>query len=369
MDHLSEVIKILDAALMHNTDKATAYGNLLASKLDDDRQPRQARAVRAVLAKLPTVDISPAYADINLPRDTDSSLATVDVKTPEQLPEVNLHLQPYVRDRVAEFLESVAMHDEWTSLGVAAANRLLIYGPPGTGKTTIAAHIAATLKLPLIVSRSDSLVSSLLGQTSRNLRSIFDFAQSFPSVLFLDEFDALAKDRNDSREIGELQRVVIALLQTIDALDPSTVVVAATNHSQLLDPAVWRRFDFTLKVENPGPEDRAEIWRLYLADLTPDDHDLARLVDLSDGMSGAAIKLAANDIRRIAVKRSSASLTLPAMLRRLARVLWYDSQERFINDHAEMSALREWAPDVFTVRALSELFSVSTRQVNNAIGG
>ena len=139
MDHLSEVVKILDAALMHNTDKATAYGSLLASKLDDDRQPRQARAVRAVLAKLPTVDILPAYAGANMPRDADSSLATVDVKTPEQLPEVNLHLQPYVRDRVAEFLESIEMHDEWTSQGVAAANRLLIYGPPGTGKTTIAA--------------------------------------------------------------------------------------------------------------------------------------------------------------------------------------------------------------------------------------
>lgn len=369
MEHLSEVVKILDAALMHDTDKATAYANLLASKLDDDAQPRQARAVRSVLAKLPSAQISPAYVRSRIPRDGDDLFATVDYKHPEELPRVNLVLHPYVRSRVDEFVESVRMHDRWASHGVAAANRLLIYGPPGTGKTSIAAMLAAELSLPLIVSRSDSMVSSLLGQTSRNIRNIFQFAESTPSVLFLDEFDALAKDRKDSREIGELQRVVIALLQNIDALPASSVLVAATNHPELLDSAAWRRFDFTIKVDLPDEEGRAKMWESALGEFAPPNNEFPRLVELSESMSGAAITAAANDMCRVAIMAGGGPISLPQALRRLARILWYESQARFGSEQAEMAALRKWAPDVFTVRALSQLFGVSTRQVNNAIKG
>lgn len=367
MEHLSEVVKILDAALMHDTDKATSYANLLASKLDDEHQPRQARALRTVLAKLPSSKVTTAYATPRLPKDAENALAIVDFKSVGELSPPDLVLHPYVQDRVADFLESVRMHDEWEARGVASANRLLIYGPPGTGKTSIATKIAQELKLPLVLSRSDALMSSLLGQTSRNIRNIFEFASSTPSVLFLDEFDALAKNRKDSREIGELQRVVIALLQNIDALDSSTVLIAATNHPELLDPAVWRRFDYTLKVDLPGPDERFQMWQSALGEFVPGDSGLRSLVDFSDDMSGAAIKLAANDISRVAIKEGGSTLPLPSMLRRLARVLWFDSYERFENEYVEMAALRRWAPEVFTVRALENLFGVSARQVNKAI--
>jgi SpoVK/Ycf46/Vps4 family AAA+-type ATPase len=368
VEHLSEVVKILDAALMHDPQKAGAYGQMLATKLDRDQQPRQARAVRAVLAKLPGPAIGASYASPKLPLDSENTLAVVDVKSVEELPTDELVLHPYVRDRIDDFLESVRMYDQWAANGVAAANRLLIYGPPGTGKTSIAALIASELHLPLVISRSDALMSSLLGQTSRNLRAVFDFIASMPCILFLDEFDALAKDRNDSREIGELQRVVIALLQNIDALDPSTILVASTNHPKLLDPAAWRRFDYTLKVDLPSDLERAAIWCSALGVLAPGRNDLSRLVELSDGLSGAAIKLAANDMRRTAIKEGLATPTLSGMLRRLARVQWFDSYAKFQDAPTEIAALRDWAPDVFTVRALSELFGVSTRQVSNAIG-
>jgi hypothetical protein len=368
VEHLSEVVKILDAALMHDTQKASAYGQLLAAKLDEDQQPRQARAVRSVLAKLPGPSVGASYASPKIPLDSENTLAVVDVKSVDELPDDQLVLHPYVRDRVDDFLESVRMYDRWAANGVASANRLLIYGPPGTGKTSIAGLIASELQLPLVVSRSDALMSSLLGQTSRNLRAVFDYIASTPCVLFLDEFDALAKARNDSREIGELQRVVIALLQNIDALHPSTVIIAATNHPQLLDPAAWRRFDYTLKVDLPGDHERAAIWSSALGRLAPVDSDLSRLVELSDGLSGAAIKLAANDMCRAAIKEGFAMPTLPGMLRRLARLQWFDTYAKFQDDPSEIAALRDWAPDVFTVRALSDLFGVSTRQVSNAIG-
>lgn len=369
MEHLSEVVKILDAALMHDTDRAKAYANLLAEKLDRDKQPRQARALRTVLAKLPGTGVSTSHGSTRPPTDAENNLAIVDVTAARDLRDDDLVLHPYVASRVEEFLKAVELFDEFDAHGVAPPNRLLIYGPPGTGKTSIASMIARELDLPLVVSRSDALVSSLLGQTSRNIRAIFDYAESVPSVLFLDEFDALAKNRNDSREIGELQRVVIALLQNLDALDPSTILIAATNHPQLLDPAIWRRFEFTIKVDLPGPPERERLWSSSLGTNSLDGRATSRLVDLSEGMSAAAIKVAANDARRVAIQRGDESLDLPTVLRRLARVLWYESYERFDSDHREMSVLRDWAPDIFTIRVLAEAFGVSTRQVTNAVKG
>jgi SpoVK/Ycf46/Vps4 family AAA+-type ATPase len=369
MEHISEVVKILDAALMHDTDKAMAYANLLADKLDREMQPRQARAVRSALARLPSAVVSTAHASARLPTDSEHDLAIVDYKAADELEVQDLVLHPYVESRIGEFLKAVEMHDQFESHGVAPANRLLIYGPPGTGKTSIAAMIARSLDLPLVVSRSDALVSSLLGQTSRNIRNIFEYAESSPCVLFLDEFDALAKDRNDAREIGELQRVVIALLQNIDSLSPATILVAATNHPELLDTAIWRRFDFTLKVDLPGALERERLWSSSLGVNSLERRSLTRLVELSDAMSAAAIKVAANDARRVAIQRGNDSLDLHTVLRRLARVLWYDSYERFASDQHEMLALREWAPDVFTIRVLADEFDVSTRQVTNAVKG
>jgi hypothetical protein len=112
------------------------------------------------------------------------------------------------------------------------------------------------------------------------------------------------------------------------------------------------------------------MWTAYLQDQVPPPAMLGRLVDLSEGMSGAAIRLVANDIRRTAFRGGgSTPIGLAPMLQRLARVRWHDSYDRFETQPTEIAALRAWAPDVFTAKALSELFSVSIRQVNNAIKG
>src|SRR4029077_10470965 len=106
---------------------------------------------------------------------------------------------------------------------------LLIYGPPGCGKTQLARHVAEELHLPLLTARVDTIVSSYLGNTSKNIRSLFEHAMARPCVLFLDEFDAIAKLRDDQHELGELKRVVISLLQNIDALDSSITLIPATD--------------------------------------------------------------------------------------------------------------------------------------------
>ena len=110
---------------------------------------------------------------------------------------------------------------------------MLMYGPPGTGKSRLARHIAGELGLELYVARLDGLISSFLGSTSKNIRALFDFAAKTPCVLFLDEFDAIAKLRGDTQELGELKRVVNSFIQNLDSLGPQSIVLAATNHEEL----------------------------------------------------------------------------------------------------------------------------------------
>lgn len=135
--------------------------------------------------------------------------------------------------------------------GYEPRHRILLSGPPGNGKTSFAEAIAEGLALPFFVVRYDALVGSYLGETNARLRALFDYARTQPCVLFFDEFDAIGKERGDDHETGEIKRVVSFLLMQIDKLPSYVVTIAATNHAELLDRAVWRRFQ--LKLSFPAP--------------------------------------------------------------------------------------------------------------------
>ncbi|MFX5839347.1 ATP-binding protein, partial [Acinetobacter baumannii] len=153
-------------------------------------------------------------------------------------------LQQSQWDVVNEFVSIAKSHGAFDAHEYAGAMSFLMYGPPGTGKTRLARHIATELGLELYVARLDGLISSYLGSTSKNIRALFDFAARTPCVLFLDEFDAIAKVRSDDQELGELKRVVNSFLQNLDTLGKHSIILAATNHESLLDAAVWRRFTY-----------------------------------------------------------------------------------------------------------------------------
>lgn len=130
-------------------------------------------------------------------------------------------------------------------------HRILLVGPPGNGKTTLAEAIAESLAIPFFVVRYEGMIGSFLGETAVRLKRVFEYARTTPCVLFFDEFDAVGKERGDKHETGEIKRVVTSLLMQIDDLPSYVVVIAATNHSELLDRAVWRRFQLRLPLPAP----------------------------------------------------------------------------------------------------------------------
>jgi len=159
------------------------------------------------------------------------------------------------RESGRQLVEEHARADVLRANGYEPRHRVLLSGPPGNGKTSFAEAIAEALGLPFFVVRYDALIGSFLGETNTRLRRLFDYVRTQPSVLFFDEFDAIGKERGDTHETGEIKRVVSFLLMQLDQLPSYVIVCAATNHGELLDRAVWRRFQMRLAF--PAPDKRS----------------------------------------------------------------------------------------------------------------
>jgi ATPases of the AAA+ class len=171
----------------------------------------------------------------------------------------DLVLSQHLKDNIDEFIYEFSHAALLREHSVEPRHTLLLIGPPGNGKTSLAEVIAAELSLPLLSVRYDAIVDSFLGETANRFRRLIDFVATNPSVLFFDEFDAVGKDRGDSQETGEIKRVVSSLLVQLDRLPSHSVVICATNHPELLDKAVWRRFEVRVEVPLPG-ESELKAW-------------------------------------------------------------------------------------------------------------
>ena len=178
-------------------------------------------------------------------------------------------------------------------------NRLLLTGPPGNGKTSLAEAIAESLAVRFFVVRYETMIGSFLGETASRLKRVFDYARTTPCVLFFDEFDAVGKERGDIHETGEIKRVVTSLLMQVDDLPSYTVVAAATNHAELLDRAVWRRFQLHLHLRAPSQHDLARyIERFSVALGKPLGHEPSEIAEKLGPISYAEAEEFCRDIRR-----------------------------------------------------------------------
>ncbi len=237
-----------------------------------------------------------------LPRDRERNLPLTQIRNPVRRME-DVVLSEENSSMLDELLEEYHRIEVLKSHGLRPSDRLLFCGPPGCGKTVTAEVIAGELGLPLVIVRIDSVVSSYLGETASNLRQVFDFAASFPTVTLFDEFDALAKERSDSSDHGELKRVVNAFLQMLDDYEGKSLLIGATNHERILDTAVWRRFDEVFVFEMPNLEQLRRLLSVKLRgirrEFNPED---SRIAGLFKGMSHA-------DVERV-VRRAAKDMIL-----------------------------------------------------------
>lgn len=248
--YYSEIGRIIEAGLERDRDKVASFAYLLAKKMAADGEEKGSKRIEDILERR---NGNKAVTDSLVappPVDQESRMHIVEI---EYRPVVNdLILSKAVEAKLMDFMETVRNKDKMAQIGLEFNMSLLLYGYPGCGKTSAAKYIAAQLGLPLVVARLDTLISSLLGNTAKNIHKIFEYAKKQPCVLFLDEFDAIAKARDDEHELGELKRVVNSLLQNMDEYCQNGILVAATNHHELLDSAIWRRFQTV--IEMPKPE-------------------------------------------------------------------------------------------------------------------
>ncbi len=198
----------------------------------------------------------------------------------------DLILPEEVRTIFAELTEEQNRSELLRSFGVEPRNRVILVGPPGNGKTSVAEALAESMMVPLLTVRYHAVIASYLGETGLRIRQMFDHVRTRRCVLFFDEFDAVAKERGDLHETGEIKRVVSSLLLEMDALPSYVVVVTATNHPELLDRAVWRRFQIRISLPPPGRRE-IKLWserfrkRLREQFSIPDANLSERLLGLS----------------------------------------------------------------------------------------
>ncbi len=174
-----------------------------------------------------------------------------------------LVLAPFVEEAIREIVSEQSRADLLRSYNLEPRHRVLLVGPPGNGKTTLAEALADALNVPLMVVRYEAVIGSYLGETAQRIAQVFEHARSRHCVLFFDEFDSVGKERGDIHETGEIKRVVSSLLLQIDTLPSYVVVVTASNHPELLDRAVWRRFQIRLELGPPTQVQIAEWLRKF----------------------------------------------------------------------------------------------------------
>ncbi len=258
---------------------------------------RVAEEIRSIIAKMPATSARKQgpVVDIAAPR---GELADILEGGYREERRRDIVLRADAEDTLKRVLSENRSRARLERFGVSPRRRLLFHGAPGCGKTLGAAVLAGEMGLPLMTVRLDALFSRFLGATAVQLRAIFAEMPRRPGVYLFDEFDAVAKARGDSQDVGEMNRVVTAFLQLVDADMSGSILVAATNHVELLDRAVFRRFDVIVSFDKPTRVQIADLLRLRLSTVGLDAEAATRLSANAEGWSFADVVRACDDAVR-----------------------------------------------------------------------
>ncbi|MEO1140509.1 MAG: ATP-binding protein, partial [Pseudomonadota bacterium] len=288
MEHFPIIQALCRAAMAEPTPAVRKQVERLRAALIKEGDEKQAGSIAKILTAAERLkDVAPSRIErsranlsgevigrsTQVPVDRETSAALAEIIFPD-----DIHATaPLFNATVSQATESIV--GEWRNLealstvDIIPSKTCLIYGEPGTGKTRLALWVAHELQLPVVLVRLDGLVSSFLGTTARNIGNLFTFANRHRCILLLDEFDAIAKVRDDPQEVGEIKRVVNTLLQNLDGRQSIGLTIGITNHPNLLDPAVWRRFEIQLEIPKPDFQVRKAIAEHFMPPVVaPDSH-------------------------------------------------------------------------------------------------
>ena len=297
MSKADDVRLIVRYALEGDDEKVRAAVKLLAAHEREAGHSGVASGFEELLRRRPVRVVPPSGGGTTVMSDEDRGLVVE--RTPARTLD-ELVLPAAVRAACEELVEEQRSAELLIEHDLEPRNRMLLVGPPGNGKTSLAEAVAAALDRPLLTTSYESLISSRLGATAAKLGKVFDIAATRACVLFLDEIDALGKDRGDGdQDVAEMKRVVNTLLLRMDSVPSYVVVIAATNLAERLDRAAWRRFQFRLELPAPG---RAEVeaWLAAYARRSGFDFGvpLSEIARALDGRNFAEVEEFARTVRR-----------------------------------------------------------------------
>lgn len=333
MEHFSIIQALCRAAMAEPSPALRKQVERLRDALSKDGEEKQAASLGGILAAAERLkEMAPSRIERSraalsgevlgrntpVPVDRETSAPLAEIIFPA---EINAD-SPLFNPTVAQAVSTII--DEWTNfealsvVDISPAKTCLIYGVPGTGKTRLALWIARKLDLPVILVKLDGLVSSFLGTTARNIGNLFTFANRYRCVLLLDEFDAIAKVRDDPQEVGEIKRVVNALLQNLDVRQNIGLTIGITNHPKLLDPAVWRRFEIQLEIPKPDFAVRKAIAQHFMPPVQAPDSHLRLIAWFTEGSTGAEIEALVRTYKKATTVREEDRRGLLDTLRQFA---------------------------------------------------
>lgn len=298
-----------------------------------------------------------AYRSIgmsDIPTDKKNNENLIDIKEVKEIDmpvlskETSLVLENFIKEQEKKL--------ELMKLGLKPTNSIILFGEPGVGKTYSATWLASKLKKPLVVLDLATVMSSYLGETGTNIKKVLDYAKENDCVLFLDEFDAIAKTRTDDRELGEIKRIVNVLLKELEEWPIGSIIIAATNHEELLDKAIWRRFDLKIHLELPNKEARISIIKREFKDFENINNEIFEILgEALKDENGAEIVRVCTEAKREHILDEK---PIPKVLIKKCsgHIEKWDKESK-------VGLVKKMIDNGFTVKEINELTQISTSTV------
>jgi hypothetical protein len=333
MDHFQIVQALCRSAMADPSPAVRKQIERLRDALVKDGESKQAAALAGILTTADrTKELSPSRIERSraqipgeilghntpVPVDRETAASLAEIIFPADIEPAAPLFDAIVSQAIGTIVDEWANFDALSEIDIRPSKTCLIYGAPGTGKTRLALWVAHQLELPVLLVRLDGLVSSFLGTTARNIGNLFAFANRYRCILLLDEFDAIAKVRDDPQEVGEIKRVVNALLQNLDIRRDIGFTIGVTNHPKLLDPAVWRRFEVQLEIPKPDFEIRKAIAAHFMPPIKAPDNHLRLIAWFTEGSTGAEIESLVRTYKKATTVREEDKRGLLDTLRQFA---------------------------------------------------